>query len=187
MKLKAGYIAREQQVAFERLIVDHPISSNWKVEWAAQNSTQLHGTYVQMRPDGTPLREIKIWRYRWDTTYSGVGGENYKKLAAEIQAIDKEDARSLPGTKVSPLRVRKLSREFRRAYHWTVSTENSDGDLMLRTTNWYFKGRSATFCFEIIEHFVTSSEDDALTIWMLNEKPVELDAFLESVVLSPYR
>ncbi len=159
-----------------------PITPYWKLAYS--RSDQLVATITQKRPSGSTLRIIKLWRYKWDTNYSGVGGENYKKLAEAIWVTDRRVARLTGGKASSSLRVKKLSRAFPRAYYYEVEMFDEDLETQVRRREYYIKGKSATFNFEITDLWAKAADDDPLTRFQVEGEGVELMHFLESLTLN---
>lgn len=179
---RADYICWTRTLARKRLRVELPVSSHWTLRY--ERGTQHVATLKQTRPNGKPLREIKVWRYKWDTVYSGVGGENCRKLAEVILELDREEAKLAGGKASSKVYVRKLNREFKRAYWYKVEMYDSKLDAKIRRREMYIKGKSATFNFEILEHISAQKTDDHVTRFQIENDGVELMHLLESLELT---
>ena len=173
------YILEQFRMAYGRLIAAVPATSRWRWKWPSSDQLNLH--LRMLRPEKkSVLRYVKLWRYKWTTVYSGVGGENAKRLAEVIYDLDRDKAKTT-GKRVSKrLLVRKLNLKFRRSYYYYVETYDSDLKEDILTTNYYFKGRSATFSLEIIDR-KEDPADDAVTRWRLKGKDPELRVFLDSI------
>jgi hypothetical protein len=179
--IREEYICETRAVARKRLLVEIPVTPYWKLEHKSED--QLTTVLTQSRPNGKPLRTVEVWRYRWDTNYSGVGGENYKALAEQIYELDREEARALGG-KASALQVKRLSRDFKRAYYYAVELHDPDLKKDVRRREYYIKGKGATFNFAIVDFWEASSDDDALTLFEAKGEGVELMHVLESLTLN---
>lgn len=183
VRTKGGYILERLRIAYHRLLAGVPVTSRWRWKWPS--SDQLSAQFRLLRPGGkSVLRYIKVWRYKWNTLYSGVGGENAKELAEEILDLEKIDARR-SGRKVSKqITVRKLNRHFRRCYYYYAETFDEDLEEAVVSRNYYFKGKTATFCVEVIDR-EKQVTDDAVTFWRLEDEGVEVRAFLDTIRKNP--
>jgi hypothetical protein len=140
---------------------------------------------TQKRPNGQKLRYIKVWTYRWDTVYSGVGGENSKGLAKMMHEVDR-DSTAKSKRKVSPeVTARKLNAEFSRVYYYFVEGLDVDEEKKLRRDNYYMKGDNLTFNFEVISYLDATEGDDEVTKWQSGDDDPEIKAVLESLVTNP--
>jgi len=173
------YICWRRTVARKRLRIALPVSPHWKLTYVRKS--QHVGTITQTRPNGKPLRTIKIWRYKWNTVYSGVGGENCRKLAEVIHELDRDEVKASGGKVSSRVRVKKLNRHFKRVYHYRLETYDSELEDIVRRREFYFKGTSATFNFEVTEHCGWKDDDDALTRFRIDNEGVELMHVLQSL------
>ena len=140
---------------------------------------------TRSRPNRKLLRRIKLWRYRWDTRYSGVGGENYKQLAEEIFEIDREIAKDHGFKASKKLTIKKLNREFSRAYYYFMEEIDKELKAKVRTHNYYIKGKTATFNFEVTDVLAVYENDDDVTRWLTTEEGPEVMALLRSVARNP--
>ena len=181
VKLREKYICWSRTLARKRLRVAIPVTRYWKLKYKKED--QLTAVITQSRPSGKPLREIKVWRYKWNTVYSGVGGENYKKLAEQIHELDWAEAIAAGG-KASRLRVKKLNREFSRVYYYTVELHDSELKANVRRREYYAKGKSATFNFAITDFWEVAGDDDELTRFQVKGEGVELMHLLQSLSLN---
>jgi hypothetical protein len=183
VKTKGGYILERIRFAYHGLLGGVPVSSRWRWKWPSTDQLSVHFRLLRPGSDSV-LRYIKVWRYRWDTLYSGVGGENAKELAEEILELEKIDARR-EGRKVSKkVTVRKLNRHFRRCYYYYAETFDVDLEEHVVSRNFYFKGKTATFCVEVIDR-KKAAGDDAVTLWRLEDEGVEVRAFLDTIHRNP--
>lgn len=178
----AKYICWRRTLARKRLLVELPVSPHWTIKYHRRD--QHVATVTQTRPNGKPLRVMKVWRYKWNTIYSGVGGENCKKLAEVILEEDRLEAKLAGGKASSKVRVKKLSTEFKRAYWYEVKLFDSTLDANIRRREIYIKGVSATINFEIVDHWSSQPGDDAVTAFQMKGEGVELMYLLKSLKLN---
>lgn len=151
----------------------------------AKTADQLRQLFTQKRPGGGPLREIKVWVYKWNTVYSGVGGENYKGLAKMMHEYDR-DSTAKKGRKSSrSIGTRKINSEFSRAYYYFIEGFDVDEEQNLRRDNYYMKGDSISFNFEVITHIDPAKGDDDVTKWQAGEDDPEIEAVLSSLSSPP--
>jgi hypothetical protein len=178
----AKYICWSRTLARQRLLVEVPVSRHWKIKYHSRD--QHVATVTQTRPNGKPLRVMKVWRYKWNTIYSGVGGENCKKLAEVILEQDRLEAKLAGGKASSKVRVKKLSTEFKRAYWYEVKLFDSDLDANVRRREIYIKGVSATINLEIVDHWSSQPGDDAVTAFQMKGDGPEIMHLLKSLKLN---
>ncbi len=139
---------------------------------------QLWGEISRTLPNGRVTCRIRFWIYRWDTVYSGTGGENAKGLAEGNFEADRENMTKV--TSRSPRVVTtRMSRGFPKASFYEVAgVDDKLGPA--RRRNYYVKGASTTYNFEVIEMRKTEEADDAFTAWQCQGPDPELAYLIES-------
>ncbi|MEE8106541.1 MAG: hypothetical protein V3T86_13480 [Planctomycetota bacterium] len=183
LKPKGGYILERISFAYGRLIGAVPVSTRWRWKWP--RTDQLAVEFRILRPDEkSVMRHIKVWRYKWNTVYSGVGGENAKKLARAILEIERDNARGTGRKASKTVGVRKLNRHFPRAHYYFAQTFDDDLQKDVTSRNYYFKDKTARFCVEVIE-LKGKPSDDQILAWRVKDKDPELRAFLDSIKRNP--
>jgi len=187
-KVKARYILAKTPIIWKRYLVGLPVGGKWMTSYTGSGevSSQLNMFIRQERPGGVLLREIKIWTYSWNTVYSGVGGENSKKLAKVMHEVDR-DSVARKGRKASKgVKARRLNKEMKRVYYYFVEGLNVGAEAHLRRQSFYFKGEHAyTYCFEVITHLDPVKNDDRVTTWQTEADRREFDAVMASLVPNP--
>lgn len=162
------------------LTLRYPMGGCWCHEYSGDND-QLLLTIKQKALTGAMLCEVRIWTYRWDTVYSGIGGENYVKLAREMLEVDRQ---GLPGkdTKVSA-RVMSTSihAHLPRAQFYFVEGYDSEIEGRLRCLNYYRKDDARTYNVEFIVRLDPVEDEDPLTSWQRTDDDPERAAFLKSL------
>ena len=184
---KPEFVLDRNEILWKRYLLGLPIGNAWSWEYNtnAKDKDQLHMFVNQKRPNGQKLRQIKVWTYRWDTVYSGVGGENSKGLAKMMHDVDR-DSTAKSGRKVSPeVTAKKLNAEFDRVYYYFVEGLDVDEEKHLRRDNYYMKGNNLTFNFEVITYLDPTDGDDEVTKWQAGQTDPEVKAVLESLVSNP--
>ena len=156
-----------------------PHGSTWTVKRGTGSQHVL--SIFQREHGGETICHVKIWRYEWDTVYSGVGGENYKKLAKEMHELDR-DSMAKKGRKASRrVTAKRLNSEFSRAQYYYVQGFDVDLEATIRRRNYYLKDDSTTYNLELIEYLDPKKSDDAVSGWLRTVEGPERDAFLTSV------
>ena len=179
VKFREKYICWTISIAKRRLLISMPVTPRWSIKY--DRGSQHVGTLTQNRPSGKPLRVIKIWRYKWNTVYSGVGGENCKKLAERIWELDRDEARAVGGKASSKVRPRKLNNDFKRAYCYEVEMLDADLNQRIRRREIYIKGKSATMSFEVTDYWTRKPGDDAVTKFQVTGDGPEWTYLIRSV------
>ncbi len=142
---------------------------------------QLATQIYRKTPDGDTVRHIKVWAYRWDTIYSGVGGENYKKLAKEMHELDR-DSMSKKGRKASTkVQTKRLNKEITRSYYYYVQGFDVDLEKTIRRRNYYIKGKNITLNFEVIDMFDPEEGEDPVTQWVRTQEDPETAPLLATI------
>jgi hypothetical protein len=184
---KPEYVLDRHEVIWKRYLLGLPTGNAWSWTYNTnpKDNDQLHMFVTQKRPNGEKLRYIKVWTYKWDTVYSGVGGENSKGLAKMMHEVDR-DSTAKSGRKVSAaVTAKRLSAEFDRVYYYFVEGLDVDEEKRLRRDNYYMKGKNLTFNFEVITYLDPMQGDDEVTKWETGETDPEIKAVLESLVSNP--
>ena len=185
---KPEFVLDRHEILWQRYYMGLPTGSawSWKYNTDAKNNDQLHMFVDQKRPNGQKLRHIKVWTYRWDTVYSGVGGENTKGLAKMMHEVDR-DSTAKSGRKVSPaVTAKRMSAEFDRVYYYFVEGFDVDEEKKLRRDNYYMKGDNLSFNLEVISYLDPTDGDDEVTKWQCgSDSDPEIKAVLESLTLNP--
>lgn len=187
LSVKGAYALRSDEILWKRYLLGLPANEAWSWRYNAdsKNNDQLHMFVDQMRPNGKPLRRIKVWTYRWDTVYSGVGGENYKGLAKMMHEVDRDSTAKTKRKSSPAVTARKLNGEFSRVYYYFVEGFDVDAEQTLRRDNYYMKGDNLSFNFEVISYLDPTEGDDEVTKWQCGESDPEIEAVLESLAANP--
>lgn len=162
------------------LQLSYPYGTRWTYQYSGKND-QLLLTLTQKSLDGAVLSVVKFWTYRWDTTYSGVGGENYVKLAKTMLEVDRE-AMVGPGAKASPRVIAtSLSPQFPRAQFYFVEGDDADEEARVRRLNYYLKDGQRTYNVEMIVRTEAQPEEDPLTLWQRTDADPERGNLLKTL------
>jgi hypothetical protein len=155
-----------------------PIGRGWVFSaMTPAKGDQLWGEIVRTLPNARMVRKIRFWIYRWDTVYSGVGGENAKGLAEGDFAADREGMTRVTARSARVITAR-LSRGFpKTSFYEVAGTDDKLGPA--RRRNYFVKGSSTTFNFEVIEMRKTEPGDDPWTAWQTEAPDPELESFAE--------
>jgi hypothetical protein len=158
-----------------------PVSARWSYAYTGEDDQHLL-SITQKGASGETLCLVKLWVYRWNVVYSGIGGENYVGLAKVMHELDR-DATLAKGRKVSPrVTTVRLNAHFPRAQYYHVEGFDMDEVRTVRRRNYYLKDRSRTYCVELIEYRDPAPKDDAVDAWQRDgDACPERRAFLESI------
>ncbi len=167
--VREAYIAYARRIGFGRLDSLIPVSPHWRWDFP-EDEDQHCVTITQARRSGGVLAQIEVHRYKWNTIYSGVGGENAEKLADVLCEIDDDIARD-DGDKCSRVKVKKFSRNFKRSHFYKVTYKDPAPGKPAVREEYYVKGRTATFNFQITYHQPKMKEPDAFTLWQSKTRP----------------
>ena len=167
-----------------------PTGRGWDFrEGVVSSDTQICGDILKTLPNGRVVHEIRIWIYDWNTLYQSAEGdfkgENAKGLAERSMAIDRTAMEKVTFRSTRIVTAR-MSRGFPKASFYEISGAAKGGGAV-RRRNFYVKGNSTTFNFEVIEFQKTAPEDDAWTVWQTSGPDSELDAVVESFEEGPPR
>lgn len=184
---KFEFVLDRNEVLWKRYHLGLPTSTAWSWKYNAdpKNNDQLHMFVDQQRPNGKKLRQIKVWTYRWDTVYSGVGGENYKGLAKMMFDVDRDITARSKRKSSNAVTAKRMNAEFDRVYYYFVEGLDVDEEKRLRRDNYYMKGSNLSFNFEVITYLDPTEGDDEVTKWQCGEGDPEIAAVLESLVSNP--
>ena len=156
-----------------------PSGRGWAFkEMVPGKDDQLCGEVSKTLPNGRLVRRIQFWFYRWDTVYSGTGGENAKGIAEGNFLADRGNM-----TKVTARSPRVITARMSRAFPKASFYEVAGVDDKLgpaRRRNYYVKGSATTYNFEVVEMQKTEETDDPWTRWQTAAPDPELEAVLES-------
>jgi len=162
-----------------------PLGRGWSLkDLVPQKGDQRWAEITKTLPNGRVVRQVIVWVYLWQTLYSvgggkTIGGENAKELAETGMEFDRERFSKIK-FRSNRIVTARLSKGFSKAsYYEIVGEEKSLGDL--RRRNYYVKGETATYCFEVLEFRKTAPEDDAWTKWQSEGDDPELALILESL------
>lgn len=179
VKRKRGYITDVVRAAGWRLLLDVPLSDT--IDWEWEKSDQLQAEFTISLPDEKPRKVLQLWVYEWDTTYSGVGGENAGKLARVIFDSDKYFAKSNDRKASSKVVTKRLNRHFTRSYHYWNADFDKKHEAEVRHNHWYVKGKDVTYTFEVIGYARWEKTYDAYHTWLLESDGPLVQAILASV------
>ncbi len=156
-----------------------PLSALWT--WKYPKTDQHILSVMQYGNKSKLLRHMKIWRYRWDTLYSGVGGENYSKLAKVMHELDR-DSMAKQGRKASTrVTAKRLNAEFSRAQFYFVEGFDVDEEARIRRRNYYVKAPNTTYNFEVIDYLDAVPGEDPVTAWLRTVEGPDWDVLLQSL------
>jgi hypothetical protein len=157
-----------------------PVGRGWEFrELRPGKDDQLWGDITRTLPGGRLVREIKIWVYKWTTVYSGVGGENAKELAEGNMEVDRGTMKKV-AFRSNRIVTARMGRGFpKTSYYEIVGEDEKLGPV--RRRNYYVKGTTTTYNFEVIELRRTEASDDPWTRWQVEGNDPELDAVLEAM------
>ena len=174
----------EEVHRFLAIKLAYPANRGWfYTEKFPGKDDQLWGEITKSLGEDRPARIVKIWAYRWDTTYSDIGGENAKGLAEKDLENDRMNMTKVTFRSDRVVTAR-LSKGFpKTSYYEVVGEDEKYGPV--RRRNYYVKGKVTTLNFEVIESRRTRPEDDAWTAWQAAEETCELDAVLASFEDAP--
>jgi hypothetical protein len=140
---------------------------------------QLWGEIRKTVAGARLCRHVKVWVYDWDSTYSDVGGENAKGLAKMDLETDRYVSTKIISRSTRVTMVR-LNKEFPQAAFYELVGE--DPELgPVRRRNYYVKGKTRTYNFEVIELRKTEATDSPFVAWQCAAETSETDAILESI------
>lgn len=177
-KCKEDFICWQLEVGYRRMVMLIPAEMGWGWKWSKEE--QLSVTMTCRNRHRRMISEIEIWYYRWDTLYSGVGGENAKKLAERIRDIDVSKAKE-KGGKVSRIKIQRLSRDISRAYVYTIRDAKRTSDCSLIKREIYVKGRTATFNIATREAVKAHDSESKFDAWRRSSGDADLDFMLSSL------
>lgn len=181
--VREAYIAYARTLGLGRLDSMIPVGRLW--DWDYPEDEDQHTvTITQKRASGGVLCQIEVHRYKWNTRYSGVGGENAKKLADVLCDIDDGIARD-DGDKCSKLKVKKFNRNYKRAHFYKVDYKDPAPGKPLVREEYYVKGRRTTFNFQITIYQPKLKKPDPFTLWQTKARP-EARWMLESITASDW-
>jgi hypothetical protein len=173
------YQLKAVRMASHPIQIGLPVGRGWTyTDLDPGEDQQFWGTVKRTLPNARMVCEIKIWVYRWDTVYSGTGGENAKGLAEGAMGGDREGMKKVSFR--SPRIVTKgMSRGFpKTSYYEIVGEDDKLGPV--RRRNYYVKGSNTTYNFECIEWRKTEPADDPWTAWQTSGPDPEVEAVLAS-------
>jgi hypothetical protein len=160
-----------------------PSSDRWTYTYTRKSQHIL--SIFQKTAAGKTVCEVKVWFYRWDTDYSGVGGENYVKLAKVMLEADRA-AMAGARVKASPrVQAAHLNPEFPRAQTYFVEGLDAEEGAYVRRLNYYLKDKSRTYNVELVVHIDALAGEDAVTTWQRTEACPEREALLRSIAPVP--
>lgn len=158
------------------LHVELPVGRGWTL--IEPGDSQLKAEIVKTIQPGRVLRKIRVWMYQWNVTYSGIGGENAKNLA---EASLKNDQAALAKVVRRSDRVAtiRMGKGFPKTNYYEVIGEDKElGPVRIR--NYYVKGKTTTYNFEVIEYRKTTEEDSPWIRWQCEGDDPELGWILET-------
>ncbi|MDJ0521903.1 MAG: hypothetical protein QNJ90_07485 [Planctomycetota bacterium] len=183
VKVKPSYVTRQLPIGYWRLLIDVPITPRWRWRWPKEDQHTVALTVAAV--NGKPMRKIDLWRYKWDTIYSGVGGENAKKLAQELYKIDRDIAHKMTRKASKKMVAKRLNKHFSRAWYYWAQDFDEKLNAPTKRHNYYIKGKTATFNLEVIDIDSISWELGPVSAWMEREGDPEVAHVLASVRLNP--
>jgi hypothetical protein len=157
-----------------------PVGRGWALkEHRIVPNEQLCAEITRSLAEGRVTRHVKIWFYKWNTSYSGTGGENAKGLAEKDLENDREGMKKI-SFRSNRVVTARLSRGFPKTSYYEIAGEDEKlGPL--RRRNYYVKGKTTTYNFEVIEYRLAKPDDDPWTKWQVEGDDPELKAVLESL------
>jgi len=141
---------------------------------------QSWGVVSRTLSDGRKAADIDISEYRFDTIYSGTGGENAAELAKDRLLYDREQFSKVDSSSQQAA-TRSLGKGFSRAYYVEVvgTLAKDAGPGRMRT--WFTKGKVRTYAFDVTEFRATAPTDDPFVAWQKSVEDPELEAVLRSI------
>lgn len=172
--------AKSLRAATGTLRLALPAGRGWECEQTSPGfNDQCWGTITKKIKGGVATRIIKVWAFRWDTTYSDVGGENAKGLAEDALLDDR-----LGMTKITSRSQRVVMKSFNRAFPKAACYEVTGIDEKLgpvHRRNYYVKGAGTTFNFEVIELHEPKPDASAFDQWQIASESQETNFVMESI------
>ena len=139
---------------------------------------QLCGEILRNISDTRVIRQVRVWVYRWDTVYSGTGGENAKGLAEKDMNADRGGMKKVTFRSQRVVTAR-LSAGFPKTNFYEIVGETDGGPIRIR--NYYVKGSTTTYNFEVREFRRTDTADSPFVKWQIAETDPELASILASL------
>jgi hypothetical protein len=162
------------------LSLGYPLGARWSVSYTGKNDQHIL-TLVQRAPSGQPLCEVKVWTYSWDVVYSGVGGENYVKLARIMLELERE-VMAGPGSKSSPsVTAKSLNAQFPRTQFYFVEGYDDEVKARVKRLNYYLKDDQRTYNVEFVVRVEAAPEEDAISAWQRSDADPERQAVLQAL------
>jgi hypothetical protein len=177
---KAKHFLRERKVE-DQLMYQYPVSTRWTAEYPNEDQKKL--VLTQKGFGGAVLRTLMVHVYRWNTVYSGVGGENCQKLAEVLWKLDKEIYANRARDASRGVEVKRLNAKIPRSYYYFARGVDPVKETLTKVQNWYFKGWATTFAIELVENLdekVVKVDPDK---WLQAEGDPEIAAVLDSFAL----
>jgi hypothetical protein len=162
----------------DRLEYRYPVSTRWSADLPGEDQKRL--VLTQKGFGGAVLRTLNVHVYRWDTTYSGVGGENCQKLAEVLWKLDKEIYANRARDASRGVEVKRLNAKIPRSYYYFARGVDPEKETLTKVQNWYFKGKRHTYALELIENLDEKVAKVEADKWLQAEGNVEIAAVLDS-------
>ncbi|MCP5070931.1 MAG: hypothetical protein GY946_30575 [bacterium] len=146
-----------------------PARGQWGIKFHADEE-QHCSTLTQKDAKGRIISKVQVHRYKWNTLYSGVGGENARKLADDIRELDLESAKE-DGDKCSSVKVKKFSKHLPRSHYYRVTYKDPKIGFAIIRDEHYVKGDRATFNIVVVSYRQELQDADAFAKWQSTEQP----------------
>ncbi len=179
---KERHLVRERKPAFWNLVAAYPVSRRWRIEWPDED--QKSAVLTQKNASGKAIRTVIFYRYRWNTTYSGIGGENAQKLAEVLWKLEREVYAERARDASRSVEIRAFNKNVARSYYYFVRGPDPDDQREKRTRNWYFKGKRNTFCVQVIDELDASLATTELDRALQAEADAEIALVIDSISMA---
>jgi hypothetical protein len=157
-----------------------PVGRGWKFQpMRPGQDDQQWGAITRTLGEAKKVREIKIWVYSWNTVYSGVGGENAKGMAEMMMESDRFGMKKV-SFRSNRIVTARMGRGFPKTSFYEISGEDEAFGPM-RRRNYYAKGTTSTYCFEVLEYRKTEAAPGSYERWQAEGDDPELDAVLDAM------
>ena len=179
---KERHLVKERKPAFWNLLATFPVSGRWRIEYPEED--QKSAVLTQKNASGKTIRTVVFYRYRWNTTYSGIGGENAQKLAEVLWKLECEVYAERARDASRSVEIRNLNKNVARSYYYFVRGPDPDDKREKRTRSWYFKGKRNTFCVQVIDELDASLATTELDRALQAEADPEIALVIDSISMA---
>ena len=155
-----------------------PVRRGWTIKY--HDDKDQHCSSISQRdPNKDLIALVQVHRYKWNTTYSGVGGENARKLAEGIHESDRESARE-DGDRCTGLKTKRFNKHFTRSHYYRVKYKDPKVGFAFYRDEYYVKGTWSTFNIVVLTYRTKAQDKSPFEKWRAEEHP-ELEWLLSTM------